>query len=675
MHSHDALILSAQGCITSNALVEEDRFLAILPNSHIYGVICQIVGPLLTGGSTCFLSGLSAEALVSSFVNFKPTIFPAVPKVCDLLKAKISQKIDSDPKTKTMFRMAFPLCLGLRQKFGINLGKKLFKTIHQGFGGELRILCSAGAPMSEETASFYFGTGFDLLITYGATETGIPTIGNRGKNITTNSCGKPYPQIKVKIDDNGELLVKSPFQMLGYFKDPHSTRAAYTEDHWFRSGDLGQLDAKGNLSICGRCKDNIVLATGKKVAPDDIEAAYGEIPDVSELVVCGIPVAADSYDEVHAFVVAKSEDKSRILDALKEKSASLSQSMKLSAVHFLEEIPKTSLQKPKRYLLRAMINQSTNSQEKTIKTAESAKSVEEKVVQAVLMVSHANREELLPETRIFLELAIDSLSSMELACEIEDRCGVRVDHFLHKSLTFEELVNFVNNPTTAPSATSTSLLPQLKSQLDYRTFHFARKILSGIYQVRVKNQSVLPKNSGYIICANHVSYFDYLYIAKDFEQDRFSKFCCMAKTELISENFWSKRLSKIAGMVAVERGASVNKSMAALRDRLKEQWGVLIYPEGTRTVDGTMGTFKKGAALLALEANVPIVPAYIKGAYEVYPKWKKVPNFFNWKKLKKYQVEVIYGDPISPNGMTAEELIAQIEASIKGLGASLGALS
>lgn len=668
MHSHEGLILSARGCMTSNALVENDRFLAILPNSHIYGVICQIVGPLLTGGTTCFLSSLSADALVSSFQNFKPTIFPAVPKICDLLKTKIVQKIQSDPKTKSMFKLAFPLCLSLRKKFGINLGIKLFKSIHQGFGGELRILCSAGAPMSDETASFYYGTGFDVLITYGATETGIPTIGNRGKNITTDSCGMPYPQIEVKIDDNGELLVKSPFQMLGYFKDPEATLAAYTEDHWFRSGDLGQLDSKGNVCICGRCKDNIVLATGKKVAPDDIEVAYAEISGITELVVCGIPVAIDSYDEVHAFVVAEEANKAGILEALKERSAGLSQSMRLNAIHFLEEIPKTALQKPKRYLLRNMLLQAPVAEEITMKAMQKETTFEDIVAQAILRVSHANPEDLLPETRIFLELAIDSLSSMELACEIEDRCNVRVDHFLHKTLTFEELVYFVNNPTAPEfSPTGASLMPQLKGQFDYSIFRFARNLLCGIYRIRVNNQGALPENTGYIICANHVSYFDYLYIAKDFRKERFSKFCCMAKKELVSGGFWSKRLSRIAGMVAVERGDSVHGSMAALRDRLKEHWGVLIYPEGTRTKDGSMGSFKKGAALLAVEADVPIVPAYIRGAYEVYPRGKKVPNFFNWKQFKKYQVDVIYGDPISPQGLTPEELTLRIEDSIKRL--------
>ncbi len=666
MHSHDSLLLSSQNCLDANRLTANDRFLAILPNSHIYGLVCQLIGPLLLGATTCFLETLSPDTLSAAFGNFRPTVLPAVPKVYELLKNQVMQKINSDSKTKRLFEHLFPICLKLRRHFGINLGKALFKAIHTGFGGDLRVLCSAGAPLLMETADFYFGVGFDMLITYGATETCIPTIGNRGKNITTDSCGKPYPGVLVKVSDSGEILIKSPYAMLGYFKDEQATNRAYDRDGWFLSGDLGQIDEKGNVRILGRCKENIVLPTGKKIAPDDVEVAYGGIHGMKDMVVCGVPVTDGSYDEIHAFVVPEIENKDEVLKHLKERSNSLSQNMKLCGIHIVDEIPKTSLQKPKRYLLKNMILEGklTNP---IMSTQTNNTDIASIIKEVVMQVSNVDVSSLLPNTKLFIELSIDSLSSLELACEIEARCGVKIDHILHKDMTLSQLIEFVESPAQQDFTSQSTLFPKVKNQFDYFVFKFARNLLCLLYRIKVKNETVLPEDSGYIICANHVSNFDYLYLTLNFKKERFKKFCCMAKKELFGKNFFSIWIAKIAGMIPMDRGGSVHESMTVIREKLEEKWGILIHPEGTRSGDGTLGTFKKGAATLAIDTNVPVVPAYIKGGYEVYPRSKMLPNLFNWKKMKKYQIDVIYGEPILPKGLTPEELIQEIEIAVKKL--------
>jgi 1-acyl-sn-glycerol-3-phosphate acyltransferase len=135
----------------------------------------------------------------------------------------------------------------------------------------------------------------------------------------------------------------------------------------------------------------------------------------------------------------------------------------------------------------------------------------------------------------------------------------------------------------------------------------------------------------------------------------------MAKNELFNKKSLSMVLAKIAGMVPVDRSGFANGAFAAVRDKLKENWGVLIHPEGTRSNDGEIAVFKKGAALLSIEANVPIVPAYIDGGYEIYPKSNKLPNLFNWKKMRKYKVKIRYGEPIFPKNYNADELIKVVE--------------
>lgn len=670
LHTHESLLLSAQMCMDGNFLKTDDRFLAILPNSHIYGLLCQVVGPLLLGSSICFLESLSASALVGAFTDFHPSILPAVPKVYELLKTQILLKINANKKTQGVFKVAFPACLKLRRTTGINLGKSLFHAVHDNFGGNLRILCSAGAPINPETAEFFYGLGFDVLVTYGATETGIPTIGNRVGHITTDTCGTPYPTVAVKLGEGGEILIKTPYRMIGYFRDAAATDAAFDSDGWFRSGDLGSIDETNHVKILGRCKENIVLSTGKKVAPDDIESAYVGISGVRELVVCGIPVDTNGiigggYDEVHAFVVADISAHKEVLAQLKKRSAGVSQSNKLSGVHFVESIPKTSLQKPKRFLLQQMMTQ--NDKPEDTLAAVSPKNVPALVLDAVARAANASLSDFTMNTRLFKELTIDSLSSLELAYDIEERCGVRVEHMLHWDMTVEELISCVVSPEVEPTADKDGQYPRRKHQLEYNLFCITRRLFRSVYRVKVKDDKNLPENSGYIICANHVSNFDYLYLTLNFNKDRFFKFCCMAKKELFHKNWINRKIASVCGMVPVDRSGLVTDAMVTIREKLTEKWGVLIHPEGMRSKDGEMGTFKNGAAVLAIETGVPVVPAYIKGGYEVFPCWKKMPLLFNWRKMRKYQVEVIYGAPISPLGLTSDELMDAVKTAVVAL--------
>ncbi|MEG0934739.1 MAG: AMP-binding protein [Clostridia bacterium] len=666
LHNHSSLIHSALMCMECNRLKTDDRFLAILPNSHIYGLMCQLVGPLLLGADICFIEGMSGAMLMGAFQAFHPALLPAVPKIYDVLKAQVLSKINAEPKTKQLFEKLFPVCLSIRKRTGLNLGKTLFKAIHDNFGGKLRILASAGAPLSNETCAFFYGVGFEMLGTYGATETSIPTIGNIVGHITTDTCGRPYPDIQVKIAENGEMLIKTPYRMIGYFRDEQATQDAFDEDGWFRTGDLGSIDEKGLVRILGRCKENIVLATGKKVAPDDLEAAYAGIQGVKELVICGIPVADGSCDEVHAFVVADAAQADSVLTQLKQHSARLSQNQKLAGIHFVDAIPKTSLQKPKRFLLKQMILQNQPMPAMPTDAGE-AFDIPSVVCAAIARIAKTTTADFTPDTRLFEELSIDSLSTLNLACEIDEKCGVRVDHLLRRDMTVRELIDCVRSPDADENRAPTQLYPRLKRAFEYDVFCLIRNLFRGIYQVNVENDANLPENSGYIICANHVSNFDYLYLTLNFKKERFIRFCCMAKKELFNKTWISKFIANVCGMVPVDRSGSVAGAMSVMREMLTEKWGVLIHPEGTRSEDGKMGEFKNGAAVLAIEADVPVVPAYIKGGYEVYPRSRKLPQLFDWKRMRKYQVEVIYGTPILPKGRTADELMQAIEAAVVAL--------
>lgn len=666
MHTHDSQLLSCKMVCECNNITDKERYLAILPNSHIYGLFAQVLAPMTTGSTVCFLKFLNGKSLSLAFANFKPTILPAVPKIYELLKTQITKQINQSKVSSAMFNKLFPKALNARKVFGVNMGKKIFGKIHDALGGEMKIMCTAGSPMSRETFEFFYGTGFNIVNNYGATETSIPTIGTYGKHVTCDSCGRPYPDIKMKIDRNGEMLIKSPYLMLGYFGDKQATDEAFTADGWFRTGDLAKFDEHKNVVILGRCKENIVLSTGKKAAPDDIEEAYRNVEGIDELVVCGVPVEDGSFDEVHAFAVCPEEYREQAYKRLMEISDTLNQAMRLSGVHFVDTIPRTAIGKPKRYLLKKMVLEDTLSElSSDEKKHIDPTDIPTLVRNAVAKIANVRPEKVKMSSRIFHDFTIDSLSAIELAIEIEQSCGVKVDESLDKDITVGKLVSLVQNPNRIKRSTVKSMLyPLNKTKIDFKIYRFYRNLVRAIYEVDVIGQENLPAGNGYIICANHVSNFDYLFLTTNFRYDRFAKFCCMAKKELFTGGFLSRMIVRIGGMVPIDRGGQVEGSMAALKTKLSEKWGVLVHPEGTRSKTGEMGEFKNGAALLAIEADVPIVPAYIKGGHEIFPPDKSLPHLFNWKRMSKYKVLVIYGEPITPHGETPAELTEKVREAV-----------
>lgn len=669
MHSHEALIRSTLMCADCNNLNETGKYLSVVPNSHIYGLICLVLGPMLMRGDVFFIAENTPAQIMKAFAEYRPTIFPCVPRVFELFRTEIEKKIAADPKTAKLFRIFFPICLKLRRRTGINLGKVLFKAIHKGFGGRIEVFCSAGAPMDQKTAEFYLGTGFNMLITYGATETNIPTLGNYGRKLTADSCGRRYPDVSVKISDNGELLIRSDYMMKGYFGEPEMTTEAF-EDSWFKTGDLGRIDSKGHYVITGRRKENIVLASGKKVTPEEVESAYNSLPGVKELIVAGVTAAGKGYDEVHAFIVSSDtgESNNKIEDRVREIGTTLPAHMRITTVHFVDEIPKTSLQKPKRYLLRKAAEEEVYRDAKNADTERTHLTVEEDLIRIIAHTIGWEASRIKPEFGLYTDLGIDSLQSIDLAISLEERFGFPVEKSFSRGTTVLDVLSLIENREgITPDAVDLSLYPRSKNFRDYFVFRQVSNLARFVYSIRFVNESVLPEDSGYILCANHVSNFDYLWLAAKFKRQRFEKFCCMAKKELFEKGGISRTLSKVCGMIPVDRVNFHSDTMECCENKLREKWGLLIHPEGTRSEDGELGAFKKGAAVLAIESGVPIIPAYIHGAYDIFPNHLKLPRLFNFRRMKKYAVKVFYGNPIIPTGQSADDLIVQVKEAIQEL--------
>ncbi len=264
-----------------------DTNIAFLPMHHIFGSVGFLV-MLSCGVTTVFPDGL--RYIKQNLAEYKVSLFVGVPVLIEGMRSTIEKEVKKQGKEK-LIKIARTVTRNLR-KVGIDLRGKVFKQITDALGGAMRLIISGGAPLDPSTALFFDDLGIDLVQGYGLTETSPVISAENEKFRRLGSVGIPMRHTEVKIDnkDNdgiGEIKVKGPIVMLGYYENEEATKEVL-EDGWFNTGDLGYIDKDGFLFITGRKKDMIVLKNGKKIFPEEVETLVNHIDGVAESIIYGV---------------------------------------------------------------------------------------------------------------------------------------------------------------------------------------------------------------------------------------------------------------------------------------------------------------------------------------------------------------------------------------------------
>ena len=289
MLCHENLVTELYGLESVLKLYpEKDRYLEFLPLHHTLGAIVMIF-IFATGGETAFCEGL--RHIQENIIEYKPTIFVAVPLLIENIYKKIMKQVEKKGKLKKV-EFGRKLCNFLL-KFGIDIRRKVFKEIIDNLGG-LRVVISGAASLDKEVARAFNEMGIELVQGYGLTETSPVITVENDKYIKYGSVGFPLIDVEVKIEDPdengiGEIKTKGPIVMLGYYEMEEETKEVLTDDGWFYTGDLGYIDDEGYLFVTGRKKYVIVLKNGKNIYPEELENLINKLPYVSECIVFGYP--------------------------------------------------------------------------------------------------------------------------------------------------------------------------------------------------------------------------------------------------------------------------------------------------------------------------------------------------------------------------------------------------
>lgn len=297
MQHHGAILLNAEGAGT---IVAEDfgwgeeTFLSFLPLSHAYEHSGGQFLPMLLGGQIYYAEGL--EKLASNIEETRPTIMVVVPRLFEVLRARIIKSIEKQGKFPTWL-MAQALRIGAKEQQGkasvldlplkALLARTLLPKIRARFGGRLKALVSGGAPLNPDVGLFFDAMGLTLLQGYGQTEAGPVVSCNRpSAGIAMDTVGPPLKGVEVKIADDGEILVRGELVMHGYWRNPAETEKVL-KNGWLHTGDIGEFDAKGRIRITDRKKDLIVNDKGDNVSPQKIEGMLTLQNEIGQAMVHG----------------------------------------------------------------------------------------------------------------------------------------------------------------------------------------------------------------------------------------------------------------------------------------------------------------------------------------------------------------------------------------------------
>ena len=373
MLSHKNIVSNLMDIASVIKVDEYDRFLSFLPLHHTFECTVGFLYPVSKGGAIAFCEGI--RHIAENIKEYKITAMISVPILFESMYKKVMKGIEKKGKLETV-KKGIKISNFLL-KFGIDIRKKIFKEIHETLGGEVRLFVAGGAALDPETEKGFNDLGFTLYQGYGLTETSPVIAAEDDKYRRLGSIGKAFPSLDVKIIDAneegiGELMVKGPTTMMGYYNNEEATKETIEPDGWLHTGDLAYIDKDGFIFISGRKKNVIVLKNGKNIYPEELEALVNKIEGVKESFVYGIPDRDNDtkicvkivYDKEIMQEIYNSEDEDKIYEILWNEVKKINKTMPAykyirKMIITQEDLIKTTTQKVKRHeeLKKVMSNE------------------------------------------------------------------------------------------------------------------------------------------------------------------------------------------------------------------------------------------------------------------------------------------------------------------------------
>jgi len=695
----------------------DDALLGVLPLFHVLAQMANLLLPLVKGSRVVYLETLNTTELLRALSERNITAFAVVPQFFYLIHEKLMQEIAKRGRvTQKVFAAMVAVNRTLR-KVGVNAGHVFFRKVHDTLGPKMRYLVTGGSRFDPEIARAFRDLGIDILQAYGLTETTAAVFANSPNDNEIGSVGKALKGVEAKIVDPqpqeegpavGEVALRGAVVMKGYWNRPDAT-SAVLRDGWFLTGDLGYFDSHGHLFLTGRKKEVIVLSNGKNVYPEEIEAHYLKSPFIKEIAVMGLEgKPGEGRDRLHAVIVPNFDvlRQRKVVNAkevirfdIEGLSPQIASTKRIGTYEiWQDDLPRTTTRKIKRFEVekRVRANQGKKLADDSDVPAEKPLTDDETVwldkpdVQRGLKIlrdaSSSAPQQMRPTLNLELDLGLDSMQRVEVLSRLEEELGGNVEESqLAEIYTVRDLIDAVlqsaatgaGGPGTRPVfAGWTAILSETPDDPDvlrlahpsklndtfwYVVSRFIQMIARDRFDLQASGLEKLARSGAYIISSNHQSFLDPLIMAGVVPQDVFMRTFAVGTSEIFGEGFM-RRLARSIKVIVVDPDANLVPAMRAGAFGLRNGGVLILYPEGERSIDGTPKIFKKGAAILSIHMQVPIVPVAIDGFYEAWPRNKRFQKFA--------PLRMKIGDPILPppeseaSEATYEKLTAELKAKV-----------
>ena len=605
---------------------DKRRVLVLLPLHHVLPLMGSLIAPLYMGGGIAISPSLSGPDIMDTLQRGKVGIMIGVPRLWQTLYVGIKKKIDESP----VARLLFKLCSVVKSR---TLSRLVFSSVRKKMGGHLDYCVSGGAALDKEIGEGLRTLGLDVLEGYGMTETAPIIAFTRPGDIIPGCSGLPLPGVECKLVD-GELCVKGPNLMKGYYNRPEETAQVIDNDGWLHTGDLAQFDSVGRITLTGRTKELIILSNGKNVQPSEIEyklEKYDKLVKEAAVVQDGDKLRAIIVPQpLWASTLTDSEVASRLKrEVLEPYNMTVSAYKKImSVLVYRGELPRTRLDKLQRYKLGAILKEGQGARDKERESKAEPTCEEYRLIKS--FIEQEKGIKVHAADHVETDLALDSLDKISLQTFIENTFGtsVGVDE-MPGFPNIEALASYVAKQKTRMEAEDVDWHQLLTGSVDSLSlpssglaYRIVSRILKGLFclynRLKIKGQKNVPAKGACILAPNHQSYADAPLVLAGLPWSELGEYYFYATEEHVKSQY-RRKMAAQSNVIVMER-ANLKNSILKLAKVLREGHRVIIFPEGARTHDGGTVPFKKTFAILAKELNVPIVPVCIRGAFEALPR-------------------------------------------------------
>jgi long-chain acyl-CoA synthetase len=666
------------------------RFLDLVPLSHVFGQFLGVWVPPLLGATVLFQDTLNPREIISTIKRERVSVLIAVPRVLEALRNKIERDLEAEGLLET-FRNEF--AAAANEKFLRRMWR--FRRIHRRFGWKFWAVISGGATLDPDTELFWGRVGFAAIQGYGLTETTSLVSVNHPFQIGRGSIGKVLEGREVKLDAHGEILVRGANVTVGYWqgREIHPIASEGMDAGWFRTGDLGALDAEGNLYFKGRKKNIIVTSAGMNIHPEDLEAALRREPEVKDCVVvglerggnaepCGVLLLREGTNVKPARDGRNVKQPRHAAGIVARVNASLAEYQRMRCWFLWPEadFPRTATGKPKLTEIRAAVESQWGTAEAGARSAATGGITE--MIARIRGASAGGK--VSAQANLQTDLNLSSLDRVELLGAIEDRYQIDVNetHFT-SAATLGDLECLVRESSSERSEFVFPRWAQRWPVTWIRTFIYYLLTWPATHLLahpRVFGRENLRGVKGpVLVISNHVIYLDVGFVLAALPLRLRRRLAVAMGGERLAgmrrppgEWFflrrWLHRMNyylvvSLFNVFPLPKRSGFRESFRFAGDLADRGWTALVFPEGDLTPDGKLQPFRAGIGLLAKNLKLPVVPMRIDGAYEI----REAGSHFN----RPGRIRVHIGKPVEfPEGSDPQQIARDLEQRVAALGTS-----